>query len=288
MRNKAFTLIELLVVIAIIAILAAILFPVFAQAKAAAKKTQSLSNVKQIGLGTLIYITDNDDIFPMGSNACWWQPQDGGWTYYILPYLKSEPILVSPGDPKSTATWPSWMVGIQGAINISYAGNGFMKWDGAGWGMYGVIGMNQKDTQVRADGTTCSGWMSKGVTNQSEVGQVAATIMFAERYGSYPIFGPSNFFTGINWWDWVGTGGLVPDGATTGSNYNTPRDGTAYLVNGVVFSRNNKNGGMNADWQGKSNVVWVDGHASSVSPLATNPDSVNQPSKNLWDIARPE
>ena len=63
-KQKAFTLIELLVVIAIIAILAAILFPVFAQAKVAAKKTASLSNIKQLGLATVIYSGDFDDMFP--------------------------------------------------------------------------------------------------------------------------------------------------------------------------------------------------------------------------------
>lgn len=61
-KGQAFTLIELLVVIAIIAILAAILFPVFASAKEAAKKTQCLSNVKQIGLGWTMYANDNDDM----------------------------------------------------------------------------------------------------------------------------------------------------------------------------------------------------------------------------------
>jgi prepilin-type N-terminal cleavage/methylation domain-containing protein/prepilin-type processing-associated H-X9-DG protein len=61
-RPRAFTLIELLVVIAIIAILAAILFPVFAQAKAAAKKTQDFNNQKQIVLGILLYANDNDDL----------------------------------------------------------------------------------------------------------------------------------------------------------------------------------------------------------------------------------
>jgi prepilin-type N-terminal cleavage/methylation domain-containing protein len=65
MRRKAFTLIELLVVIAIIAILAAILFPVFAQAKEAAKKSQTLNNTKQLAIAATIYITDNDDVFPL-------------------------------------------------------------------------------------------------------------------------------------------------------------------------------------------------------------------------------
>lgn len=63
--KKAFTLIELLVVIAIIAILAAILFPVFAQAKAAAKKTADLNNQKQINTGVQVYLSDSDDTFPL-------------------------------------------------------------------------------------------------------------------------------------------------------------------------------------------------------------------------------
>ena len=66
-RKNAFTLIELLVVIAIIAILAAILFPVFAQAKAAAKQTVTLSNVKQLGTSFNIYLSDNDDTFPLAA-----------------------------------------------------------------------------------------------------------------------------------------------------------------------------------------------------------------------------
>jgi len=65
MGRKAFTLIELLVVIAIIAILAAILFPVFAQAKEAAKKTQTLAQFKQTATSTAIYVTDTDDVLPL-------------------------------------------------------------------------------------------------------------------------------------------------------------------------------------------------------------------------------
>jgi prepilin-type N-terminal cleavage/methylation domain-containing protein len=91
-QRRAFTLIELLVVIAIIAILAAILFPVFAQAKEAAKKTTSLSNLKQLGTATALYQTDYDDLFPQSrvtgtdaaGNSC-------GGTYNLVmdPYIKA-------------------------------------------------------------------------------------------------------------------------------------------------------------------------------------------------------
>ncbi|MBC8065342.1 MAG: prepilin-type N-terminal cleavage/methylation domain-containing protein, partial [Chlorobia bacterium] len=69
-KSRAFTLIELLVVIAIIAILAAILFPVFAQAKAAAKRTSELSNIKQLGMGAQIYLADYDDVWVTTSVWC--------------------------------------------------------------------------------------------------------------------------------------------------------------------------------------------------------------------------
>lgn len=113
--NKGFTLIELLVVIAIIAILAAILFPVFAQAKAAAKKTQSLSNQKQIGLGAVMYATDNDDFLPEtgwdgpcssptpGSNGFFPVGDEffsGVFSFPIAtqPYIKNRQMLVCPTD----------------------------------------------------------------------------------------------------------------------------------------------------------------------------------------------
>ncbi len=115
--KKAFTLIELLVVIAIIAILAAILFPVFAQAKMAAKKTQSLSNVKNIALGIVMYADDADDTLPQSE---YWGGNTGRpvyyWTAAVYPYIKSgkqkqlggetvnygtDGIFKSPGYPKT-------------------------------------------------------------------------------------------------------------------------------------------------------------------------------------------
>jgi len=109
--KKAFTLIELLVVIAIIAILAAILFPVFAQAKLAAKKASSLSDVKEIGLAEIMYQGDYDDYFMLASNANFAtgttlaaQLQAATaqtWVLLAQPYIKNYGIMVDPGvgDP---------------------------------------------------------------------------------------------------------------------------------------------------------------------------------------------
>lgn len=104
MKTKAFTLIELLVVIAIIAILAAILFPVFAQAKLAAKKTVALSNAKQMALAQFIYMGDSDDHliksyfgFPSDCNS--WGSVYYSWKYALQPYQKSADLLKDPTNP---------------------------------------------------------------------------------------------------------------------------------------------------------------------------------------------
>lgn len=156
MKKSAFTLIELLVVIAIIAILAAILFPVFAQAKVAAKKTQAISNNKNINTAVQIYLTDYDDTMPIANI---WNP-DGNRTLYnrfcpvpaeqaaafttaagvsamntfyvnaMRPYLKNEQVF---NDPIATSTTSIYTLSIangmpyQGIKNdYAYAFNGLL------------------------------------------------------------------------------------------------------------------------------------------------------------------
>lgn len=99
LRKSGFTLIELLVVIAIIAILAAILFPVFAQAKVAAKKTSDLANIKQQSLGILMYAADFDDKIP---HYNW--PEGYIFAARMNPYLKNRGILRSPAVSSKIGT----------------------------------------------------------------------------------------------------------------------------------------------------------------------------------------
>ena len=128
MRRSGFTLIELLVVIAIIAILAAILFPVFARAREKARQTSCLSNLKQIMLATLMYTNDYDERLPTAgsfqegpaprfndSRGGWWD-----WPVLIEPYTMNRQIYTCPSYPDDGATHSS---GTEHPYYVSYTKN---------------------------------------------------------------------------------------------------------------------------------------------------------------------
>jgi prepilin-type N-terminal cleavage/methylation domain-containing protein/prepilin-type processing-associated H-X9-DG protein len=102
-RHSAFTLIELLVVIAIIAILAAILFPVFAQAREKARQTSCLNNLRQYSTATLMYVQDYDEAFPMSSyfNVTATPPCVETFYSTVNPYVKNAQITQCPSEPQA-------------------------------------------------------------------------------------------------------------------------------------------------------------------------------------------
>ncbi|MEZ0324989.1 MAG: prepilin-type N-terminal cleavage/methylation domain-containing protein [Fimbriimonas sp.] len=111
---RGFTLIELLVVIAIIAILAALLFPVFGRAKQAAKNTTTISNLRQLGVAFALYAESFEDVLPNVADGPQGVGLEGGWTYYtvfdspgtfdvtrggVYPFVKSKDVFKSANDP---------------------------------------------------------------------------------------------------------------------------------------------------------------------------------------------
>jgi prepilin-type N-terminal cleavage/methylation domain-containing protein len=275
--KRAFTLIELLVVIAIIAILAAILFPVFAQAKAAAKKISALSGMKQTGTAIQIYLAVADDQFPMGFGACWWQPSDGGWAQDTKPYIKNLPILRDPSDPLSKAGWQNWLTTNADGVNISFVSNGMIRWDGTTNSLFGIMGMVQGSG---SGGNRCGStpWMGRDTTNATAVTNSAETIALTARYGSQIAWGPGSSILGQDWWDWTGHAGLIPSGTAA----NTP-----YSANGALVNKNRQFGAVTVGAYGeKQNFVFADSHAKTLDPRSTNPNESANPERNMWNAYR--
>ncbi len=275
-RRKAFTLIELLVVIAIIAILAAILFPVFAQAKVAAKKASELSNFKQLTLGNLIYSGDYDDVFTLHGH--WLGDPQTGWMYRITPYIKNLQIFRSPQDSGHVDNVDGWM-----GPSISVAANtlaGLTLPDVGDNVMRGVIGF---DMQTNWGGPI-------GTTNQTAITQVADTIMLAPKYTrdvkAQGVWPPANtpFLTlqSTFLWDFdptfSGKAYYYTDPLSSGAIPNGGRPDGTYPIG--------KNGGVSGAKDENMPFAFADGHAKSFKPTATNPDGGRQPEKNKWDSIR--
>ena len=163
--KSGFTLIELLVVIAIIAILASILFPVFARARENARRSSCQSNLKQIGLGTIQYVQDYDETRPWAVSNAATLNENREWMDLIFPYVKSTEIFFCPSDPNkdrntSNNKW-NGPVGTAGNRFVSYVANAYyINNDGgvaiAPWSVYATLYFGLKDSAIQAPAETVS------------------------------------------------------------------------------------------------------------------------------------
>lgn len=240
MRKRGFTLIELLVVIAIIAILAAILFPVFAQARSKARQTSDLSNLKQMGIGALMYAQDYDEHL-MGAWGTDDTCQPGNVVYFdamIQPYVKNEQIFLSTefvtqqDDPA-----PSWycypkMINKSPSgrsTKFSYAVNSVHYWREAAW----------KD----GSGTETSLQNHRGVTNYASYIETPLSAVETGSETIYTIDGHCPDLWSSTHADWpIGRG--LNTWTCVGKYWGTPLDASGFF-------------------QGRNNILWVDGHAST-------------------------
>lgn len=161
-RSKnAFTLIELLVVIAIIAILAAILFPVFARARENARRSSCMSNLKQLGLGVLQYTQDYDERYPPTLVFDVWNANTSnayGWADAIFPYVKSNQVYQCPSE-KTPGTTSASSVGDYSdyAYNNVIGNAGVFQLSGGTIGINAAALLNSSLTVLMAEGSEGGG-----------------------------------------------------------------------------------------------------------------------------------
>jgi prepilin-type N-terminal cleavage/methylation domain-containing protein/prepilin-type processing-associated H-X9-DG protein len=268
--RRAFTLIELLVVIAIIAILAAILFPVFAQAREKARQSSCASNEKQLGLAIIQYTSDYDGTFPIGWNQG--EYINGAWPIRIAPYVKNLGVFVCPSDAKGgEASWAG--------IKASYAANGYISTNSYPFPLQGPMGFQ---------GT---GFIDNVSLNDSQIVRSAESILLTEKHsaaadnlpdpdGQNPPLGNTTGMTSrsviggdpMSWAGWA-YAPLIPNGSRAEAKY-----------------PNGKNGGVSVHGGQMANFLFCDGHVKAMKPDQTNPQTgandTEKASKNMWDCTR--
>ncbi|MCU0317280.1 MAG: prepilin-type N-terminal cleavage/methylation domain-containing protein [Fimbriimonadaceae bacterium] len=259
MQTRGFTLVELLVVIAIIAILAAILFPVFSQAKVSAKQSQSLAQMRQLSASVLMYASDHDDFFVPASNR---PPVVGStpliWTEALQSYVKNTQIFVTPDSGGAySSSWSNrhhQSVGYSDATGVDPLGGAV-----EGAALPGTEGFAGAANFSRAEEPSLVGLFA--VTANAPANN------FTTRHRGY-VFNPYN---GLNSPDGDYSKGLPliadRDLVTTPGDVNYPNSPT--LSAGrlkPIFARFGADGRNN----GRTPVVFADGHAKVYSARALN------------------
>ena len=204
-RRYGFTLIELLVVIAIIAILAAILFPVFQKVRENARRASCQSNEKQLGLALIQYTQDYDEKLPFGFGCCSGFPSWGqGWAGQIYPFVKSTGLYKCPDDSTAQTT------DVPPHVPVSYGWNIDLNWDGHNGGpktaisqlpaparqvmLFEMTGVTADVTNVN-EATSASG---NGTSSFGEPTSYATGIMGGRPGGTNPIGGTARHSDGSN------------------------------------------------------------------------------------------
>jgi len=268
------------VVIAIIAILAAILFPVFAEAKMAAKITVELAELKQLGAATYLYINDSDDTFPLGSDANF-----VAWPVFIGPYCKSIDIFRSPLDTPKLRDVPMY------DSSFGWGPNGSA--EGGKLGVAISFGANADvaDLPIRQfvglfphlSGTFTVPTPSRA---ESSVTHTAETVLMAPTY------------TAQYQKSWGGIGIGIASKAPWGNLFvKNESDDIRYglVPNGHIgfiapYSRYGYRAGSGTvsilPGRVKANFAFADGHVKSMEPIRTNPDEEARPLDNMWNSIR--